>query len=335
MFEDRLPLVVADEEQCTAMAQRVQEVNPPPASEEEVRYEIPDEVMSTCLGALVAICHQTSPHNAPRLRGVVNGKLLHAYDYLYQKWIQTVEGDLSLMLPASLASLRGEDIARIFCDEQHGELLRDPTGRAALLNDMGRKMEEQNLENLDGLYERSGAVLAGKYGLIEQLSLFDAYGRDPVQKKKFFFLALMMNQGYWTYRDPENLCTPVDYHEVRGHLRYGTVKVLSDALREKLLRGLEVTQEEDIAIRRAVFDAIMHVAQGSSRTPNDLHYFFWNVFRNCCRREETHCHECVSHPGFPERYHVLSPDRCVFAGSCASVGQPAKLQDHIVDTDLY
>ena len=174
-----------------------------------------------------------------------------------------------------------------------------------------------------------------KAGLLELLASFEAYGADPVRKKAFYFLAVMQNTGLWTYKDPENLGAPVDYHEVRGHLRYGTVKIVDESLKNKILAQEEVTQQEDVQIRNAVFQAIATISQLTGKDANQLHYFFWNMFRNCCRRDETHCEVCTQHPSLPERYAQIKGERCVFADGCASANKSTKLIDHIVKSSYH
>ena len=56
--------------------------------------------------------------------------------------------------------------------------------------------------------------------LLNTLGNFSAY-RDPVRKKSLFFLSLLRNSGLASFSDDGNLGPPVDYHEVRGHLRIG------------------------------------------------------------------------------------------------------------------
>jgi len=330
-------ITVVDETQCSILGEFLKTVDLPSAQEEIMRYQIPDRIMSNLYFAVVAICHQTTPHKGPALQGYVDGKLRRGWDYLRKKWIRAAEQNPTLVSPGSLANITAQDIEQILFDARLGSTIFDSQGRASLLNDIGQKMIELGINDVWSLYELShGSLLSQEQpGLIELLSQFAAYKADPVKKKLFFFLSLMFNHGFWAYTDPENLGTPVDYHEVRGHLRYGTVKIVSDQLRDKILTGQEVTSDEDTLIRRAVFDAIMLVSRISGRTPNDLHYFFWNIFRNCCRRDETHCNACGQHPSLPERYQALSPEKCIFAATCKNAGSEAKLTDHIVNTDLY
>lgn len=330
-------LVEVDRSQCRVLGEFLKTVSLPSAQEEVMRYKISDRIMSNLYFAVVAICHQTTPHKDSALQGNVDGKLRRGWDYLREKWIRATEQNSTLVSPNSLANITAQDVESILFDSELGSTISDSRGRAAMLNDIGQRMIDLGVDDVWSLYELSSGSLATQkdIGLIELLSQFVAYNADPVQKKLFFFLSLMFNNGFWTYNDPENLGTPVDYHEVRGHLRYGTVKIASDQLRDKILGGQEVTSDEDVQIRKAVFDAIMSVSRISNRTPNDLHYFFWNIFRNCCRRDEMHCTACSQHPSFPERYQLLSPTQCIFAASCKSAGSTVKLSDHVVNTNLY
>lgn len=186
---------------------------------------------------------------------------------------------------------------------------------------------------------RPRSRVGGQGGLLELLSGFRAYD-DPVRKKSLFFLSLMQNHGLWKFVDPENLGPPVDYHEVRGHLRIGTVRVLDPDLRARLYRGGEVSQVEDVAIRSSVYQAIMLLSRRSGLGPSRLHYLFWNVFRSVCTRDNPDCLRLRPETTLPERYlpltvHADGPPRCPFSGTCASCGSAELLLEHVFLTDWY
>ena len=151
----------------------------------------------------------------------------------------------------------------------------------------------------------------------------------------------MQNTGVWTYVDPDQLGAPIDYHEVRGHLRIGTVDICDADLRAKLLEGREVTADQDISIRQAVHKALMFISESSGlRNPSQLHYLFWNVFRSCCTRENPHCYSCPPTCSLPARYVPLAlfPDgsrRCPFSDICRSAGKEPKFLEHDIATDYY
>jgi hypothetical protein len=133
----------------------------------------------------------------------------------------------------------------------------------------------------------------------------------------------------------------VDYHEVRGHLRLGTVRVKRLELEEKLRQGVEVSADEDVAVRQAVYDAIMLISRESGLgNPSQLHYLFWNVFRTVCRRRSPQCLHIPEKTKLPERYVPLTvhPDggrRCPFSSVCGSAETRRRYVEHVFETDLY
>jgi hypothetical protein len=290
---------------------------------------------------LVAICHQTSPRGLPPLEGEVDGRHLRGWDYLSAKLEAAVRNNPEVLSAEYWRHATPEQLGVLFRDKNYGDRLSDKAGRASLIRDLGEKMRERSWRWADDLFVASGGCIAnGRSSLLNLLSEFRAY-QDPVKKKSFFFLALMHNAGLWSYRDPEQLGAPIDYHEVRGHLRIGTVQVQDSSLRAKLLEGQEVTAEQDIQIRKAVHEALMFISEDSGlRNPSQLHYLFWNVFRSCCSREQPHCISCPPTCPLPVRYVDLTtlPDgsrRCPFFSVCQSAGREPKLLDHIIDTEYY
>jgi hypothetical protein len=237
--------------------------------------------------------------------------------------------------------MTGREFATLFSDPVLGDRLTDPEGRAALVVNLGQVMQRNDWMWIQEVYELCGArVATGHPNLVGLLAQFRAYD-DPVMKKSFFFLALMRNAGVWNYVDDDKLGPPVDYHEVRGHLRIGTVQVLDPDLQKKLFRRTPVTASEDIAIRGAVLDAIMLLSEMTGlANPSQLHYLFWNVFRSCCTRDNPHCHACPPDCSLPERYvplaiHADGARRCPFAPVCDSADATRRYYEHAFSTDYY
>lgn len=291
--------------------------------------------------ALVAICHQTSPRGRPPLEGVIAGKHLRGWDYLSGRLECATREDLGLLGPERWSRMTGNDVSRIFRDQKFGERLSDPARRAELLCDLGQKMIARSWSTADQIHSHCGGrIAAGKPNLLQELSTFVSYS-DPVRKKSVFFLALMRNSGTWVYQDEQALGPPVDYHEVRGHLRVGTIRVTDPGLLEKLGAGIPVTAEEDIAIRHSAYDAIMYISQRSGlNNPSQLHYLFWNVFRSICTRELPQCFGLRADCTLPGRYMHLTSDangnrRCPFSVVCSSAGETLPITEHVFETDYY
>ena len=117
----------------------------------------------------------------------------------------------------------------------------------------------------------------------------------------------MRNNHHWKYRDSESRGPPVDYHEVRGHLRLGTVQITDPTLLQKVREGQIVTLDEDVVLRRAVYDAILTISDSSGvHNASQLHYLFWNLFRGVCLRQTPECFEVTGTCTLPQRYrHFL------------------------------
>jgi len=290
---------------------------------------------------LVAICHQTSPRDLLALEGGVGGRRLRGWDYLSAKLEAAARENFEILSPKYWARITTEEVRQLFRDEAFGSRLSDPAGRSVLIRDLGEKMLQRSWTCADQLYNVAGGRIAtGTPNLVDLLADFCAY-RDPVRKKSFFFLALMQNTGLWVYADPNELGAPIDYHEVRGHLRIGTVQICDPALHNKLIETQDVTAGQDIAIREAVHKALMLVSEYSGlQNPSQLHYLFWNVFRSCCTRENPHCDSCPPTCSLPPRYVTLATRasgtrRCPFSEVCQSAGRDPKLLEHSIMTDYY
>jgi hypothetical protein len=290
--------------------------------------------------ALVAISHQTSPRGHAPLEGSIDGVWRRGWDYLFARLEEAGRRDPTLLTPTRWSDLSTDEVRHLFHDEELGDRLTNPEHRAELLRDLGFKMISQGWSFADQFYRHcNGRIASGNPNLLQVLSQFQAYN-DPVRKKSYFFLALMRNSGLWHYADDEALGPPVDYHEVRGHLRLGTVRITDPELLEKVRTGRTVTTHEDVAVRQAVHDAIMRISDRSGlRNPSQLHYLFWNLFRSICTREAPQCFTLRPGCSLPARYMHLVDEhgtrRCPFVSICPSAGIHDAIYEHIIETDYY
>ncbi len=341
MTTTKYVLVEVNTAVCKRLAELLRKSDIPHDEEESALPGFPHHFIGNFFLALVAICHQTSPRHHPALEGVVESVHLRGWDYLFARFESAARNNAALLEPATWRELAASDIRDLFRDEEYGELLTDTEGRAALLRDLGQRMLAHAWKNADAIQEFcNGRVATGHPNLLDMLAEFRAYD-DPVRKKSLFFLALMRNSHTWRYRDDETLGPPVDYHEVRGHLRIGTIDIKSSDLREKLRQGIEVASEEDVAIRQAIYDAIMLLSRDSGmNNPSQLHYLFWNVFRSVCTRQSPQCLKLSSNSTLPQRYLPLTVQqndqrRCPFWSVCKSARIDDRFVEHVFQTDYY
>lgn len=329
-------LVRLNYDRCDAVASILGETTIPIDAEDANVDGFEREEITNYYFILVAICHQTQS-----LIGSVKGKAYQGWDYLSRKLLFEASRDRGLLKPTVWKTVCPASLEKLFYDPNSGSTLSDLNRRSELIRDLGNVMCREQWSSADKLYELAQCRAAtGNPNLLGLLVRFRAY-QDPVKKKSIFLLGLLANSGVWSYSDAESLGPPVDYHEVRGHLRIGTIEIQDEALREKILTSTPVSESEDVVIRRAVSAAIEYIASKSGRvTSIRLHYLFWNIFRNVCLREKPHCRECPSDCGLPDRYiHLLTirakEPRCPFATVCASVDVEPKYLEHKFVSEWY
>lgn len=279
---------------------------------------------------VVGVCHQTSPRGLPPAEGIVAGRHRVGWDFLWSKFEQACLQDPARLSPETWSKETPASFERIFADAKLGFRLTDREGRVRLVRDMGDRLLEMGVRNVQDLYERSGGRVPG---LLRELARFQAY-RDPVEKKSIFFLSLMRNTGLWELVDPEVLEAPVDYHEVRGHLRIGTIQVLNEQLVEAIHLQKPVSESEDIAIRMATRSAIRTIADDVGITPSQAHYLFWNIFRAICLRDKPRCLSGTP-SAIPERYRDMAVSGCPFTRTCRSFAAGEFPIEHQTETQYY
>jgi hypothetical protein len=327
-------LVTVDRHACQRVATILAQAGIP-QDREEVHLPLPPDRVGNFYLALVAICHQTQT-----LRGRVSGQSVRGWDYLQGRWLEAVQRDAQLLDPQSWISLSPDALLQTFTDPEAGNTLTAVDQRAHLLIDLGACMLRGGWASLSDLYDLSGKRIAtGVPNLTSLLGSFRAYN-DPVRKKSFFLLGLMRNSVGWAYADEEELGAPVDYHEMRGHLRLGTIVVHDAQLREKLLSRTPVDENEDVTLRARVAEAIRTIADMASvRDCMRFHYLFWNLFRSICAREHPYCRTPAPGNAIPARYaHLVGGENggaCPFRAVCPSADLAVRYLEHYFDTDWY
>jgi hypothetical protein len=335
-------MVSVDDGRCQEVAEILRAIHIPSADEDEPLVGLTTDTLPNFYLSIVAICHQTSPIGGVQLRGqLADGSEKFGWDYLRLRWSEQVIADPELNTPTAWARLEARDLARLLKDVKGASTLADAEGRAALLRDLGERLDSSGMTGAGDLLTAAQSRLEAESpkGLYRHLAAFRAY-RDPVRKKSCFFLELMRSQCGWRYVDAENLGAPVDYHEIRGHLRVGTVVIRDSVLLEAIRTGREVTSEQDLAIRSAVYAAVQSISRSVGRTDAaTLHYLFWNLFRRCCGRTNPHCQSCGESCGLPVRYRTAfagaTPNACLLSAVCASANTSVKLLEHLHTSDYY
>ena len=278
--------------------------------------------------AIVAICHQTTPIGERRLEGHINGTTKYGWDYLKEKFL-TVALRYSKWASCDYwQNITPVELSELYNDEICGKTLNRVSERTFLLNDLGNLLKVYGYTNIADAFAKYHHVLGGELGFLNFLKMFEAY-KDPVMKKSLFFVSLMLNECQWSVQDLALLSSPIDYHELRGHLRIGTLVLQDKDFAIKVQNGLVITEEEDIELRTKVQVINDKIAQQAGLSSSRIHYLFWNIFRNCCPREssKTHCTQCGSTCTLIPEYKAMLTyeSQCLFAGICDSANKHDKV----------
>jgi len=332
--------VTVDARACEAVIATLRGHEIPEDREDSTLPHIPLELVPNFYFYLVAICHQTSPRNHAPVEGVVRGQHRRGWDFLYARLEEASAGHVGLLEPTYWTQESEDSFGQLFTDERYGLRLVDIPRRVELVRDLGTVLLREQSNSITSIYRRCrGHLLAHSPNLLDELAKFQAYA-DPVQKKAIFFLSIMRNTGLWSFPDNNLLEAPVDYHEVRGHLRLGTVQISDARLVDRIRQGTPVSGSEDIAIRMATRTAIRYISDRLSITPSRAHYLFWNLFRSICTRANPQCLGLAADNPLPSRYvHLASiggpPPRCPFAAVCPSAYLSERFVEHVFETDYY
>lgn len=325
--------ICVDQEMCHVLANRLSTMDIPEPKENVPELPFSDAEEANFWFFLAAICHQTSPVGQPVLEGNVEGGLRRGWDYLVHAFRLASTQNRELLTPQVWAEFDSCKITSLF-----SPFISQPQRRAELVMDLGRGLDDRGWDSI-----LSASLFCDHYisnhqpNLLDLLAEFEAYS-DPVQKKSVFFLALMQNGGLWQYIDAESLPAPVDYHEVRGHLRIGTVRLADPELLRRITSHEPISCEEDIALRMVVRDAIQLVSELVKRSPNSLHYLFWNLFRTYCVRQRPHC-DGKTFDRLPIDYahavQIAGGHACPFREFCMSADSEQAIDEHCVVTEYY
>lgn len=278
--------------------------------------------------AIVSICHQTSPLGEKGLEGLVNNVRMGGWDYLEKKFLARALENPKWSSPDHWKTVTPRELSEMYDDPTYGKTLNRVNERTFLLNNLGHKLIKSGCDNIQEAFDRCGGIVGGDSGFLTFLKRFEAY-KDPLMKKSQLFLAIMERELGWVIQDPENLLSPVDYHEMRGHLRIGTIRLCDEGLASKVRKGLTLNEEEDFEIRSKIQEVNSSISEQTGKSVSVIHSLFWNVFRSCCPREssETHCSECGQSCGLANQYKEMNTyeTRCLFSPFCYSAGKENKV----------
>jgi hypothetical protein len=276
--------VAVNFERCREVASVIQGMRLPQKLVRQTIFSSDRKVVGNFNLLLVAICHQTQ-----KVQGIVDGKWCRGWDYLERRLNECCQGNPDLLEIDTWATLTEASFERAFCQSADDAAGMDAGPRVQLINDLGDQMTRASYASFEQLYDVRKRRCSGDASIISFLKERTRAYSDPVEKKARLLIGLLRDAHGWEFSDIDELGAPVDYHEIRGHLRIGTV-IITDRRLEAKIKSDCASDDEDCLIRERVSNAIDTIARHATGVdPLKIHYVLWNYFRTICRREEPNC----------------------------------------------
>ncbi|MET1102006.1 MAG: hypothetical protein ABWW69_05995 [Pyrodictiaceae archaeon] len=287
----------------------------------------PREMVARYFIVLVAMDHRLSRPGKP-YEARLDGKTYHGADLLYRLGMAKYREDPEFFAPSRLAKITTRDILGWLCVDR--VCPPDPERRAALLRDLGLKLEEIYAGSVTELLREARSRLHGppeEPGLVELLQTFMAYN-DPVEKKAMLLAKFLERRGIFTITDPWNKRVPVDNHLARIALRTGIVR-LEDNLMKLVTSRRHVDRWLDTLLRITIREAWHVVAFNTGYDDFLLDDILWDMGRRVCVHGSPFCHNCSA------RY--CRGSACILREACLTgLGKLAPIEEHFfLDTWWY
>jgi hypothetical protein len=232
---------------------------------------------------LIAICHQTQG-----ISGTVDGQSCRGWDYLERKLNAHCRNNPTFLEMENLATLSCERLDRALAPSLSTSAFSNLEARTALINELAHHMLRFGYGSFEQLCGSLKGRCIGTDSIISFLKATKAYS-DPNEKKTRLLIGLLRDAHGWRFQDAHELGAPVDYHEIRGHLRIGTVTVTDVSWRPRFQSEI-ISSDDDNLVRSAISKAIVAISNWlPNRDPLHVHYVLWNYFRALCRRDKPVC----------------------------------------------
>jgi hypothetical protein len=278
------PPVAVHFERCREVASVIKDMPRPQNFVRQTIFSSDRKVVGNFNLLLVAICHQTQ-----KIHGKVDGKWCRGWDYLERRLNQYCQGNRDFLEIDAWSSLTQASLERALCQSPGDAAVMDAGPRVQLINDLGDQMTRAGYATFEQLYDAKKRRCSGETSIISFLKERTRAYSDPVEKKVRLLIGLLRDAHGWEFSNVDELGAPVDYHEIRGHLRIGTV-IINDRILEAKIKSDCVSDGEDRLIREGVSNAIDTIARHATGVDSlKIHYVLWNYFRTICRREEPNC----------------------------------------------
>ena len=240
----------------------------------------------------------------------LDGHELKGSDYLwacYLRWLGEAPGELT---PEGQAGLDLETLARRLRDDRGEVPLPALQARLRLANQQGRDLLALGSAPA-AILDRANRARRPLAALLDQLDHVGGYKEDPLRKKSALLALILRQRPEGFLRRVEGDAVPpiVDYHVQRSCLRTGIVRLEDGDLRRRLEGRRLLNADDEWAVRRASYDAMLALEAASGRPMEVVDQLFFLNRTHCPEMTEPDCPACPLEPACARAKALFQPVR--------------------------
>jgi sugar/nucleoside kinase (ribokinase family) len=231
-------------------------------------------------------------------------------DYLWAAYRRWAQRDADAMLPAHQAAITPERWHDLVADDTG----RDPFPESQLAVDLagafGRTLIDLDVD-ADDLLRAAASAPRPMRALLTLLDHVGGYREDPLRKKSALLGVILRQRPEQFLPRPagtdDDAPPIVDYHVQRSCLRTGVVVIDDDRLRSAITAREVLAPADEVAIRRASFDAVAGLCERSGRDMGTVDWFLFAMRHRCPEMSVPVCAECPADPVCAHRVELFQP----------------------------
>ena len=247
-------------------------------------------------------------YKAPMI-ATIEGETLKGSDYLWRAYMRKLrDGNSDFFRPEAQAQLTKGEMLNIFRSvEGH-----DPMPALDLHIDQARSYGKDMLAlNCTpwNLVEQANASSNPLRTFFSSLDHVGGYKDDPLRKKAALLALILSGRPERILQlQPEDSIPPIiDYHLMRSCLRTGLLDLVDSDLKQRIQDRALLEPEQEWAVRRAAYEAVLRVAQISQKNMGAIDWFFFNARRRCPEMTDPQCDRCPVGPVCLKRKTLFQP----------------------------
>lgn len=239
--------------------------------------------------------------------GTVEGRRLKGSDFVWQAIGRTAARNPEIFELKKQADMSDREITAVFSGDDGRCPLPMSDAHCELWREFAKDMVELDLSpaRIVESARRSDNPIRS---ITNTLSKIGGYKEDPLAKKATLLAVILANRPERFLGTRQHGFAPiVDYHIMRSLIRIGLVKITDPDLETQIQKRKIISQEDESAVRRSVYDGMLLLEKESGKGIDALDWFFFQNRKRCPEMSEPECPKCEIQSVCAKRKELFQP----------------------------